>query len=348
MFNCACIFCIFNVSAFNFYVCIYSRYRHFMRNNIIYLYLIIFTALLVVLLIFIKQIEKEYIIKNPDGTIVNNLTPLAAASIEEFKNINIMREKRYNAKREAEGKSPKTAREVEKEFLFRKIIKFALPLITAMLIFILAIVAQPSIFDMGEIEKVSVGDELSFVTRILGEPYDKKEVTDKNDNVVSGTYFYCSSSIADDIAKINKKLEKFEDAEDFDDLEEMIELSEKLANLEEELAKTSCNYITVSFENNKVTSLSFAKNCLNGVMNNDTVTKITYADANGKKYYKYGNTITAEKGKEEITVNARLYFGDGSLLNKQIKVKLNSGLTGVQNLTWSDSFGTHEIIVNLI
>ena len=247
------------------------------------LYLIIFTALLVVLLIFIKQIEKEYIIKNPDGTIVNNLTPLAAASIEEFKNINIMREKRYNAKREAEGKSPKTAREVEKEFLFRKIIKFALPLITAMLIFILAIVAQPSIFDMGEIEKVSVGDELSFVTRILGEPYDKKEVTDKNDNVVSGTYFYCSSSIADDIAKINKKLEKFEDAEDFDDLEEMIELSEKLANLEEELAKTSCNYITVSFENNKVTSLSFAKNCLNGVMNNDTVTKITYADANRQK-----------------------------------------------------------------
>lgn len=312
------------------------------------LYLIIFTALLIVLLIFIKQIEKEYIIKNPDGTIVNNLTPLAAASIEEFKNINIMREKRYNAKREAEGKSPKTAREVEKEFLFRKIIKFALPLITAMLIFILAIVAQPSIFDMGEIEKISVGDSISYITRMLGEPYDKKEIKDSQDKVKSGTYFYCSSSIADDIAKTNKKLEKFEDAEDFDDLEEMIELSEKLANLEEELAKTSCNYITVSFENNKVTSLSFAKNCLNGVMNNDTVTKITYADANGKKYYKYGNTITAEKGKEEITVNARLYFGDGSLLNKQIKVKLNSGQTGVQNLTWSDSFGTHEIIVNLI
>ena len=180
---------------------------------------------------------------------------------------------------------------------------------------------------------------------MLGEPYDKKEIKDSQDKVKSGTYFYCSSSIADDIAKTNKKLEKFEDAEDFDDLEEMIELSEKLANLEEELAKTSCNYITVSFENNKVTSLSFAKNCLNGVMNNDTVTKITYADANGKKYYKYGNTITAEKGKEEITVNARLYFGDGSLLNKQITVQLNPMQTGIQNLTWSDRFGTHEIEV---
>lgn len=311
------------------------------------LYLIIFTALLIVLLIFIKQIEKEYIIKNPDGTIVNNLTPLAAASIEEFKNINAMREKRYNAKREAAGKVPKTAHEVEKEFLFRKIVKVAVPLIAASLIFIIAVIAQPDIFDKDEIEKISVGDNLSFVTRILGDPYDKNEVKDSMDRVTGGTYYYCSSSIANDIAKINKKLEKFEDADDFDDLEEMIELSEKLANLEEKLSKISCDYITVAFVGSKVTSISLQKSCHYGDNLNGKVTKITYVNADSKKYYKYGNTVSVEKGKEEITVNARLYFGDGSLLNKQIKVKLNPAQTGVQNLTWSDSFGTHKIEVTV-
>lgn len=305
-------------------------------------------------IMIIKKIEKEYIITDSDGNVQDNLTLISNASVQEIKNIKAMRVKECNEKREAMGQTPKTAREVERQDVFkdmyRKISTAAVLIIFASLLFVFSISFSflRINFDIEKIEKLSVGDNLGYITRMLSDPYDKKEVTDENDNVISGTYFYCSSSIADDIAKINKKLEKFEDAEDFDDLEEMIELSEKLANLEEELAKTSCNYITVSFENNKVTSLSFAKNCLNGVMNNDTVTKITYADANGKKYYKYGNTITAEKGKEEITVNARLYFGDGSLLNKQIKVKLNPGQTGVQNLTWSDSFGTHEIIVNLI
>lgn len=308
-------------------------------------YLVTIVSLLIVLLSFIKKIEKEYIIKNPDGTIVNNLTPLATASIEEFKNINVMREKRYNAKREVAGKVPKTAREVEKEFLFRKIVKVAVPLIAASLIFIIAIIAQPDIFDKDQIEKISVGDNLSYVTRILGDPYDKRETTDKNDNVLSGTYYYCSSSIAKDIGKINKKLEKFEDADDLDDLDEMIELSEKLANLEEKLSKIKCDYITVAFVGSKVTSISLQKSCYYGDNLNGKVTTITYVNADSKKYYKYGNSVTAEKGKEEITVNARLYFDDGSLLNKQIKVKLNPAQTGVQNLTWSDSFGTHKIEV---
>lgn len=312
-------------------------------------FIVLWLAIFIFALWLVRKIEKKYIIKNSDGTIINNLTPIVQLSIEEFKSINAIREKRCNARREALGKVHKTAREVEKQYFYKKLVITAGAVILASVIFVVSVVTvQSSIFDIDKMEKISVGDSISYITRMLGEPYDKKEIKDSQDKVKSGTYFYCSSSIADDIAKTNKKLEKFEDAEDFDDLEEMIELSEKLANLEEELAKTSCNYITVSFENNKVTSLSFAKNCLNGVMNNDTVTKITYADANGKKYYKYGNTITAEKGKEEITVNARLYFGDGSLLNKQIKVKLNSGQTGVQNLTWSDSFGTHEIKVNLI
>ena len=292
-------------------------------------FIVLWLAIFIFALWLVRKIEKKYIIKNSDGTIINNLTPIVQLSIEEFKSINAIREKRCNARREALGKVHKTAREVEKQYFYKKLVITAGAVILASVIFVVSVVTvQSSIFDIDKMEKISVGDSISYITRMLGEPYDKKEIKDSQDKV--------------------KKLEKFEDAEDFDDLEEMIELSEKLANLEEELAKTSCNYITVSFENNKVTSLSFAKNCLNGVMNNDTVTKITYADANGKKYYKYGNTITAEKGKEEITVNARLYFGDGSLLNKQIKVKLNSGQTGVQNLTWSDRFGTHEIKVNLI
>lgn len=312
-------------------------------------FIVLWLAIFIFALWLVRKIEKKYIIKNSDGTIINNLTPIVQLSIEEFKSINAIREKRCNARREALGKVHKTAREVEKQYFYKKLVITAGAVILASVIFVVSVVTvQSSIFDIDKMEKISVGDSISYITRMLGEPYDKKEIKDSQDKVKSCTYYYCSSPLADDIAKINKKLEKFEDAEDFDDLEEMIELSEKLANLEEELAKTSCNYITVSFENNKVTSLSFAKNYLNGVMNNDTVTKITYADANGKKYYKYGNTITAEKGKEEITVNARLYFGDGSLLNKQIKVKLNSGQTGVQNLTWSDRFGTHEIKVNLI
>ncbi len=315
-------------------------------------FIVLWLAIFIFALWLVRKIEKKYIIKNSDGTIINNLTPIVQLSIEEFKSINAIREKRCNARREALGKVHKTAREVEKQYFYKKLVITAGAVILASVIFVVSVVTvQSSIFDIDKMEKISVGDSISYITRMLGEPYDKKEIKDSQDKVKSCTYYYCSSPLADDIAKINKKLDKFEDADDFDsfdDLDEMVELSEKLERLEEKLSKIKSDYITVHFESNKVTSLSFAKNCLNGVMNNDTVTKITYADANGKKYYKYGNTITAEKGKEEITVNARLYFGDGSLLNKQIKVKLNSGQTGVQNLTWSDSFGTHEIIVNLI
>lgn len=307
-----------------------------------------YTVLPAIGLKFIKKIEKEYITVYDDGKTFNELTPLVNESIDEFRNINLMRENKCNARRAALGKVPKTAREVEKQYLFKKIAIAAGAVILASVIFVLSVTVTRNIFKVGYIEKISVGDSRGYVTRVLGEPYDKREIKDSQDKVTSCTYYYCSSSIAKDIAKINKKLEKFEDAEDFDDLEEMIELSEKLANLEEKLSKISCDYIEVSFENNKVNSVCLQKNCFYGDNLNSEVTKITYADANGKKYYKYGNTITAEKGKEEITVNARLYFGDGSLLNKQIKVKLNSGQTGVQNLTWSDSFGTHEIIVNLI
>ena len=315
-------------------------------------FIVLWLAIFIFALWLVRKIEKKYIIKNSDGTIINNLTPIVQLSIEEFKSINAIREKRCNARREALGKVHKTAREVEKQYFYKKLVITAGAVILASVIFVVSVVTvQSSIFDIDKMEKISVGDSISYITRMLGEPYDKKEIKDSQDKVKSCTYYYCSSPLADDIAKINKKLDKFEDADDFDsfdDLDEMVELSEKLERLEEKLSKIKSDYITVHFESNKVTSLNFAKNCLNGVMNNDTVTKITYADANGKKYYKYGNTITAEKGKEEITVNARLYFGDGSLLNKQIKVKLNSGQTGVQNLTWSDSFGTHEIIVNLI
>lgn len=344
------VFEAFNIA---FYVCSSDKMVGMLFLTIIYPVLI--AAHLSTTIIGIKtidKIEKEYVITDADGNTQDNLTLISNASVQELKNLNITRTKECNAKREAMGQAPKTAREVERQYFFKEMYKkistAAVLVILVSVIFIVSIALPRDIFNTEKIEKLSVGDSMGYITRMLGEPYDKKEIKDSQDKVKSCTYYYCSSPLADDIAKINKKLEKFEDAEDFDDLEEMIELSEKLANLEEKLSKISCDYIEVSFENNKVNSVCLQKNCFYGDNLNSEVTKITYADANGKKYYKYGNTITAEKGKEEITVNARLYFGDGSLLNKQIKVKLNSGQTGVQNLTWSDSFGTHEIIVNLI
>lgn len=331
-------------------------------ENVVILFITIFYPILIIAYLaipyigikIINKFEKEYVITDADGNIEDNLTLISNVSIQEIKNIKTMRVKECNEKREAMGQAPKTAREVERQDVFkdmyRKISTAAVLIIFASLIFILSISFSflRINFDIEKIEKLSVGDNLGYITRILGDPYDKKENKDTNGILISGTYYFCDSSLAKDIVKINKKLEKLENADDLDDLEEMIELSEKLANLEEELAKTRCNYVTVDFDNYKVTSISFAKDRYNGGSSNSKISKITYSNADGKKYYKYGNTITGEKGKEEITVNARLYFGDGSLLNKQIKVKLNSGQTGVQNLTWSDSFGTHEIIVNLI
>ena len=312
------------------------------------LFLITIVAIAVIGQYFTKIIEKKYIIQNQDGTVTNTLTPLVEESISKFKDINSAREKKYNARREALGKVPKTAREVEREFLFKKIAVVGGAVILASFFFVLAILPR-SIFDIGQIEKISVGDEMSYITRILGEPYDKSEIKDNSDKVVSGKYSYCSSSLADEIAKINRKLEKFEDGDnfDFDGLEEMFKLSNQLIELEEQLQKTKCDYIIVNFVNDKVTSVSFLKNCLYGEALQSEVQNATYAVADKDIYYKYSNTINIKKGAEISSLNVRLYFNDGSLLNKQINVDIDTSVIGWQTVTWSDAYGSHEIKVEV-
>ena len=308
-----------------------------------------YSAVFIVGLSFIKKIEKEYITKNPDGTVTDRLIPLVNASVEKFKNANALREQNYNARRVASGKVAKTSREIEIIFFFKKL-RVVVPTVILISIFlVVGIIASNNIFETDFVEKISVGDDIKYVTMVLGDPYDKREIRDSNDKVLSGTYFYSSSELAEDIAKINKKLEKLEDAEDFDDLEEMIKLSDKLLQLEEKLAKTRCDYITVTFADSYgtlcVTSISFLKDCYYGSELNGKVTKITYAAASSSNYYKYGNAVRADANDDYITVNARLYFNDGSLINKQIKVEIDPLQHGTQNISWSDSYGTHEITV---
>ena len=149
-------------------------------------FIVLWLAIFIFALWLVRKIEKKYIIKNSDGTIINNLTPIVQLSIEEFKSINAIREKRCNARREALGKVHKTAREVEKQYFYKKLVITAGAVILASVIFVVSVVTvQSSIFDIDKMEKISVGDSISYITRMLGEPYDKKEIKDSQDKVKS-------------------------------------------------------------------------------------------------------------------------------------------------------------------
>ena len=213
-----------------------------------------------------------------------------------------------------------------------------------------------SSFKMG---KICIGDNIGYISRMLGEPYDKSNLGEDINDTSNGVWSWCSSPLAKKIAAKTKQLEKLTEKENLTDkdAELMGKLLEDIMNLELELANETYDLIRVTYERNKVTYISLKKDyCEVADAKELSVKNITYAVDNGlssglfksNKYYSYRNALTVsdrniDQSSKKIEINAREYLSDGSITNKPIKIDFDEIWSGEKAFVWTDEYGSHTV-----
>lgn len=254
--------------------------------------------------------------------------------------------KRINA-----GKLPKTPREYEKERTFINCCKISVCVILSATLFVLVAFIRPDTVSVKHAEKISVGDNMGYITRMLGDPYDKDDVTDQQGEIVGGTWKWCSNPKAKKLAAKNKQLEKLlnqletADVDDSNILDKIEKLAEDIFNLELELNKTAADYIFVTYLNGKATNIDFEKNYKKGNITQKSIAKITYAYSQSNLYYEYAESATgkiSEADESSYNINIRTYFTDGSFSNYVKSFTLNAQTEGEHTLVWTDEYGEHS------
>lgn len=221
-----------------------------------------------------------------------------------------------------------------------KIPAVIIPFISVIImIFCLSAFIPPDPFKRSSIEKIDVGDHSGYVYRVLGEPYDRSESTvfkGERDGV-NGTWTWCSSGVAKQIAKKTKQLEKLTEAEDFSEaaLKKIGKLTEQIFELELELSMTECDYVTVNFVDGKVTGAEFKNNYLEAKPKETYVSRITYSTPGSLGYYQIPSCW-----EDVHKFNARIYLSDGSLVLKTV-MPLSPVNSVNPEYKWSDEYGEH-------
>lgn len=235
-----------------------------------------------------------------------------------------------------------------KKALIRVITVSIVYVMTIILIFCLTAFVPPYPFKRSSIDKLDIGYNIGYIYRMLGEPHDRRENTSSEESereVTYGTWKWCSSGLAKQIATKTKQLEKLSEVEDFseENFDKMGKLTEQILNLELELSMTKCDYVTVSFIDGIVTQVEFKKDYTEFETKEVSVIKILYSavfNRNNKEYTKYSETPTVWETAEIKEVDLKMYLSDDSMIIKT--VTFITPVT-VDNPTenWSDEYGEH-------
>ena len=326
-------------------------------KNIIGLYPVAWAILLFFLLVMnagaIINLKVNGQLKNDlqnNGHIVDSVAAQSSDKIRERANAY---EKKRNAAREAAGKLPKSSREYEIERTVRswfRTVRFVLlpVLILALLIYFFAFKIKP--FGMKAIERISVGDNMGYITRMLGEPYDKSDIENQSGFIESGTWKWCSNPKAKELTAKKKQLEKLTEQFETADLESVLKLTEQIMNLELEVESTPADYIIINHVRNEAVSIDLKKNFISSEISTKSLSKITYAAAQSEKYYVYGDapeTKAVPDGDEVCEINIRIYFDDGSVSNFKREFIADMRTAGKLPLSWSDEYGEHAFTLIL-
>lgn len=259
-------------------------------------------------------------------------------------------------KRTAAGKLPKTPREYEKERAAINYLKIGICVILCALLFVTIVFIRPNAISLDNIEKISVGDNMGYIERMLGEPYDKSDIEDETGKVIAGTWKWSSNPKAKLLGVKNRQMERLmkqletADIDDTDLLEKMAKLAEEIFNLEAELEETVSDRIFISHENNVATVINFEKDYVGNKTAQKSLSHITYALSQRDRYYVYGEKITGKSENEGATscnVNIRMYFADGSMSNFVKIFSADMSAVGERLLNWSDEYGEHTVTLIL-
>lgn len=322
--------------------------------SIIFLYAVPF-ALSIASIVIIGKLDKKYFSRLPEGGYDNGLSPLAERVENRKKYAVYVYDTNRNARRAAAGKDVKTAKQYKKERALITAAAISAAFLLAAAVFFTVIFVPRNIYKTGKIESISVGDNMGYVYRTLGEPFDKEEGRGGGE-----TWAYCSDSLARTIAKKTEQLERLTAQMSWDNVSRIESLEEEITSLETTLASRRCNYIYVSFQSDLVTSVTFEKNRRYSDEADRQVSKITYAcepvqnltfgaEVYKSCYYNYEEKPTVSKlsiSQGNLLLNVREYFTDGSLINKVIQVKAQSKL-GLQTVEWKDDYGEHTLYMSV-
>ena len=326
-------------------------------KSVIDLYLVAWAILLFFLLLIntgaIINLKVNGQLKNDMQNNAQVVDSVAAQSSDEIRERVNAYEKKRNAAREAAGKLPKSPREyeIERTVISRsRTVRFVLlpVLIIALLIYFFVFKIEP--FGTEAIERVSVGDNMGYITRMLGEPYDKSDIENQSGFVEGGTWKWCSNPKAKELTAKKKQLEKLTEQLETADFESILKLTEQIMNLELEVESTPADYIIINHVRNEAVSIDLKKNFISSEISTKSLSKITYAAAQSEKYYDYGDAPEAKAvpdGDAACEINIRIYFDDGSVSNFKREFVADMRTAGKLPLSWTDEYGEHAFTLIL-
>ena len=210
--------------------------------------------------------------------------------------------------------------------------KVAIPLVLAIVltaIIVPSVVVSGNIFRAGKVDQVYLGDSRSYVTQILGEPYDKSEYRyeyySKNyiklvEQIKKEYGFFSTTTLAkhDDDWDIDLD-EDIDDDIDWGDLDNANKLEKKLENL-------TYKYIRVDFDNNdQVISVFLDTKRIEG----------KEVDKRVKSYSVSGETSIQQYGRLNLTYSVK--YDDGSFY-KGTAIEQTCNDSNLKSVEWKDRY----------